>query len=160
MIVRKAEEADSQGIFDVETESFSVPWSLQAITRELANPNLTMYYVLADEDGTIAGYAGLWRVLDEGQITNIALKQQYRRQGYGELLLRVLMEAAWEDGCSDIFLEVRVSNIGALHLYRKLGYQVLSVRKNYYSEPEEDAYVMDCKKENYQWITNSYKKDE
>ena len=148
MIVRKAEGADAQGIFDVETESFSVPWSLQAISRELANPR------------TIAGYAGLWRVLDEGQITNIALKQQYRRQGYGELLLRVLMEAAWEDGCSDIFLEVRVSNIGALHLYRKLGYQVLSVRKNYYSEPEEDAYVMDCKRENYQWITNSYKKDE
>ena len=142
MIVRKAEGADAQGIFDVETESFSVPWSLQAITRELANPNLTMYYVLADEDGTIAGYAGLWRVLDEGQITNIALKQQYRRQGYGELLLRVLMEAAWEDGCSDIFLEVRVSNIGALHLYRKLGYQVLSVRKNYYSEPEEDFNVV------------------
>ena len=57
MIVRKAEGADAQGIFDVETESFSVPWSLQAISRELANPSLTMYYVLADEDGTVAGYA-------------------------------------------------------------------------------------------------------
>ena len=55
MIVRKAEGADAQGIFDVETESFSVPWSLQSISRELANPSLTMYYVLADEDGTIAG---------------------------------------------------------------------------------------------------------
>lgn len=160
MIVRKAEMADAEGIFEVEAESFSVPWSLQAIKRELANSDLTMYYVLADEDGTIAGYAGLWRVLDEGQITNIALRKTYRRQGYGELLLRVLMEAGWDDGCSDIFLEVRVSNIGALHLYRKMGYEVLSVRERYYSEPEEDAYVMDCKKENYQWITNSYKKDE
>ena len=141
MIVRKAEGADAQGIFDVETESFSVPWSLQAITRELANPNLTMYYVLADEDGTIAGYAGLWRVLDEGQITNIALKQQYRRQGYGELLLRVLMEAAWEDGCSDIFLEVRVSNAPAMSLYLKYGFCGLYARSRYYADGE-DALVM------------------
>ena len=62
------------------------------------------------------------------------------------------MEAAWEAGCNDIFLEVRVSNRDALHLYRKLGYEVLSVRKNYYSDPVEDAYVMDCKKETYPWV--------
>ena len=110
-----------------------------------------MYYVLEDQ-GTIAGYAGLWHVLDEGQITNIALLKKYRGQGYGELLLRVLMEEAWKRDCKDIFLEVRFSNMPALALYRKLGYEVVSVRKKYYSEPVEDAYVMDCKKENYQWV--------
>ena len=152
IIVRKAELTDDEGIFDVEREAFSLPWSLASIQRELADPERTIYYVLEQEDGLIAGYAGLWQVLDEGQITNIALRRKFRRKGYGELLVRVLMEAAWEAGCNDIFLEVRVSNRDALHLYRKLGYEVLSVRKNYYSDPVEDAYVMDCKKEAYPWV--------
>ena len=160
MIVRPAVPGDAEGIFAVEKESFSVPWSLDAIHKELQNRELTMYYVLEDEEGQIAGYAGLWRVLDEGQITNIALRRSCRGSGYGELLLRVLMEAGWEDGCSDIFLEVRISNVSALGLYRKLGYQTLSVRQKYYSEPVEDAYVMDCKKEHYPWITNYSKKEE
>jgi len=78
--------------------------------------------------------------------------KEVRRQGYGELLVRVMMEAAYEEGCTDIFLEVRFSNLPALSLYRKLGYEVLSIRKKYYSDPEEDAYVMDCKKEKYHWV--------
>ncbi|KMO85290.1 alanine acetyltransferase [Megasphaera cerevisiae DSM 20462] len=152
MIVRKAKMDDAVGIYAVEKETFSVPWSIESIFRELANEELTRYYVLEDETKSIVGYAGLWRVTDEGQITNIALCKCCRRNGYGELLLRVLMEAAWEDGCNDIFLEVRISNMPALHLYRKLGYTVLSVRKNYYSKPLEDAYVMNCRKENYRRI--------
>ena len=154
MIVRKAVPADGDGIFRIEEESFSVPWSREAIERELNNTDLTMYYVLVDGDGAVAAYAGLWRVLDEGQITNIAVGKSWRGKGYGELLLRVLMEAAWEDGCNDIYLEVRISNTPAIGLYRKLGYQVVSVRKKYYSEPEEDAYVMDCRRDQYRWIAN------
>ena len=93
----------------------------------------------------------MWRVTDEGQITNIALRKDARGRGYGELLVRVMMENAFEEGCMDIFLEVRVSNLPALGLYRKLGFEVLSVRKGYYSEPVEDAYVMGCQKEKYKW---------
>ena len=90
-------------------------------------------------------------VLDEGQITNIALRKACRDRGYGELLLRLLMEAAWKRGCSVIFLEVRFSNLPALHLYRKLGYTVVSVRKQYYTQPTEDAYVMSCEQKKYHW---------
>lgn len=151
VIVRKAVRIDDKGIFEVEQDSFSIPWSLQAVQRELESER-ALYYVLEQEDGTIVGYAGLWQVLDEGQITNIALRKEFRHQGYGELLVRVLMEAAWEAGCTEIFLEVRISNQEAIHLYRKLGYEVLSVRKHYYSDPVEDAYVMDCKKEAYPWV--------
>lgn len=151
VIVRKAVRTDDKGIFEVEQDSFSIPWSLQAVQRELESER-ALYYVLEQEDGTIVGYAGLWQVLDEGQITNIALRKEFRHQGYGELLVRVLMEAAWEAGCTEIFLEVRIFNQGAIHLYRKLGYEVLSVRKHYYSDPVEDAYVMDCKKEAYPWV--------
>ena len=139
VIVRKAVRIDDKGIFEVEQDSFSIPWSLQAVQRELESER-ALYYVLEQEDGTIVGYAGLWQVLDEGQITNIALRKEFRHQGYGELLVRVLMEAAWEAGCTEIFLEVRISNQEAIHLYRKLGYEVLSVRKHYYSDPVEDAY--------------------
>ena len=151
VIVRKAVRTDDKGIYEVEQDSFSTPWSLPAVQRELESER-ALYYVLEQEDGTIVGYAGLWQVLDEGQITNIALRKEFRHQGYGELLVRVLMEAAWEAGCTEIFLEVRISNQGAIRLYRKLGYEVLSVRKHYYSDPVEDAYVMDCKKEAYPWV--------
>ena len=141
MIVRPAVRQDAAGIYDIETESFSVPWSRESIDHELEHTELTRYYVLVRDDGYIAGYAGLWRVTDEGQITNIALRKD----------VQVMMEKAFEEGCMDIFLEVRVSNIPALGLYRKLGFEVLSVRKSYYSEPVEDAYVMGCQKEKYKW---------
>lgn len=85
IIVRKARLEDGAGIYAVEEDAFSVPWSLDSIKRDLANEERTMYYVLEREDGLIAGYAGLWKVLDEGQITNIALRKIFRRQGYGEL---------------------------------------------------------------------------
>ena len=142
IIVRKAELTDDEGIFDVEREAFSLPWSLASIQRELADPERTIYYVLEQEDGLIAGYAGLWQVLDEGQITNIALRSKFRRKGYGELLVRVLMEAAWEAGCNDIFLEVRVSNTGAQALYRRHGFVPIGRRRRYYLAPVEDALVM------------------
>ncbi|MCI5531175.1 MAG: ribosomal protein S18-alanine N-acetyltransferase [Caecibacter massiliensis] len=151
MIVRPAVRQDAAGIYDIETESFSVPWSRESIDHELEHTELTRYYVLVRDDGYIAGYAGLWRVTDEGQITNIALRKDVQGKGYGELLVRVMIEKAFEEGCMDIFLEVRVSNIPALGLYRKLGFEVLSVRKSYYSEPVEDAYVMGCQKEKYKW---------
>lgn len=151
MIVRKAQKTDASGIFAVERETFSVPWSQAAIQRELQNTALTMYYVLVTDRGDIAGYAGLWHVTDEGQITNVAVLPAFRGKGYGELLLRVLMEAAWRVGCASIFLEVRVSNLSAQQLYRKLGYAAVSVRRAYYSQPTEDACVMECKKERYCW---------
>ncbi|EFD93400.1 ribosomal protein S18-alanine N-acetyltransferase [Megasphaera lornae] len=151
MIVRKAQKTDASGIFAVEREAFSVPWSQAAIQRELQNTALTMYYVLVTDRGDIAGYAGLWHVADEGQITNVAVLPAFRGKGYGELLLRVLMEAAWRVGCASIFLEVRVSNLSAQQLYRKLGYAAVSVRRAYYSQPTEDACVMECKKERYCW---------
>jgi len=151
MRVREAQRKDWEGICQVEQEAFSQPWTKDAVIRELMNIDLTMYYVLEDEQGVIWGYAGLWHVLDEGQITNIALRKACRDRGYGELLLRLLMEAAWKRGCSVIFLEVRFSNLPALHLYLKLGYTVVSVRKQYYTQPTEDAYVMSCEQKKYHW---------
>jgi ribosomal-protein-alanine N-acetyltransferase len=154
MIVRKAGIKDVDGIYQIELDSFSIPWSKDAILHELKNTDLTMYYVLEDH-GIVQGYGGLWAVVDEGQITNIAIAPACRGKGYGELLVRVLLEEAWNRDIAEVYLEVRFSNLAAQHLYRKLGFTVLSVRKEYYSEPTEDAYVMACTRENYTWIESA-----
>lgn len=157
--IREACLTDGVSIHAIETECFSDAWSMEAIQRELSQHELKLYYVLEAADGAVVGYAGLWHVLDEGEIINIAVLPGYRGNGHGEMLLRVVMERAWQLGCSHIFLEVRFSNLAAIGLYQKLGYEMISVRKEYYSDPIEDAYVMECKREAYQWDI-SYIKDE
>ena len=82
MKMREAQRKDCEGICLVEQESFSQPWTKDAVINELMNKDLTLYYVLEDEQGVIWGYAGLWHVLDEGQITNIALRKACRGRGY------------------------------------------------------------------------------
>ncbi|KGF47700.1 alanine acetyltransferase [Veillonella montpellierensis DNF00314] len=146
MILRLAEIDDADGIYQVETDSFSIPWSLPSVIHELEDKERKLY-IVAEEDNTIIGYAGAWIVLDEGQITNIAIKSSYRRQGYGTMLTRKLIKELFTLGMQEIFLEVRISNIPAISLYRRLGFTVKGVRKSYYSEPTEDAYIMSLIKE-------------
>lgn len=146
MILRLAEIDDADGIYQVETDSFSIPWSLPSVIHELEDKERKLY-IVAEEGDTIIGYAGAWIVLDEGQITNIAIKSSYRRQGYGTMLTRKLIKELFTLGMQEIFLEVRISNIPAISLYRRLGFTVKGVRKSYYSEPTEDAYIMSLIKE-------------
>ncbi|WP_277287813.1 ribosomal protein S18-alanine N-acetyltransferase [Veillonella montpellierensis] len=146
MILRLAEIDDADGIYQVETDSFSIPWALPSVIHELEDKERKLY-IVAEEDNTIIGYAGAWIVLDEGQITNIAIKSSYRRQGYGTMLTRKLIKELFTLGMQEIFLEVRISNIPAISLYRRLGFTVKGVRKSYYSEPTEDAYIMSLIKE-------------
>ena len=150
MTVRRAtiEDAkdDAQAIYAIEQQSFSVPWSLDSIETELLNEDKKLYYVVEDANGVV-GYAGAWLVYDEGQITNIAIRPSARRQGFGAKLTSALIEECFKRGMHEIFLEVRISNLSALSLYRQLGFTVKGMRKNYYSEPKEDAYIMSLIKE-------------
>ena len=146
MTVRRATIEDAKEIFAIEMECFSVPWSLDSIETELLNEDKKLYYVVEDANG-IVGYAGAWLVYDEGQITNIAIRPSVRRQGYGAKLTSALIEECFKRGMHEIFLEVRISNLSALSLYRQLGFTVKGMRKNYYSEPKEDAYIMSLIKE-------------
>lgn len=141
MIVRRATIEDAKEIFAIEMECFSVPWSLDSIETELLNEDKKLYYVVEDGNGVV-GYAGAWLVYDEGQITNIAIRPSARRQGFGAKLTSALIEECFKRGMHEIFLEVRISNLSALSLYRQLGFTVKGMRKNYYSEPKEDAYIM------------------
>ena len=146
MTVRRATIEDAKEIFAIEMECFSVPWSLDSIEAELVNEDKKLYYVIEDTNGVV-GYAGAWLVYDEGQITNIAIRPSARRQGFGAKLTSALIEECFKRGMHEIFLEVRISNLSALSLYRKLGFTVKGMRKNYYSEPKEDAYIMSLIKE-------------
>ena len=146
MTVRRATIEDAKEIFAIEMECFSVPWSLDSIETELLNEDKNLYYVIEDTNGVV-GYAGAWLVYDEGQITNIATRPSASRQGFGAKLTSALIEECFKRGMHEIFLEVRISNLSALSLYRQLGFTVKGMRKNYYSEPKEDAYIMSLIKE-------------
>lgn len=123
--------------------------NLCGLNSTTASPATTSW---KGEDGTVAAYADLWLIADEGQLANIAVHPSARGLGYGETLLRTAMEALFHDGCRSVFLEVRLSNAAAIALYEKLGYEKTAIRKGYYSQPVEDAYIMNCTKENYRWL--------
>ena len=97
--VRQACREDLPDIIAIEEASFSVPWSHQSLAAELDNP-VARYYVLEKEDGSVAGYADVWLIADEGQLANIAIHPSARGLGYGEILLRTAMEALFREGCT------------------------------------------------------------
>ncbi len=139
--IRKMEMEDISGAYEVEVESFKSPWSRKSLEEDLQNENISRYLV-AEKDGEIIGYIGSWKVLDEGQITNVAVKKRMRGQGIGELLMRNMIEVLEEAGTRSIVLEVRVGNDAALKLYEKFGFKIAGKRPKYYSDNGEDAFIM------------------
>jgi [ribosomal protein S18]-alanine N-acetyltransferase len=132
---------DLDDIMEVERLSFTLPWSREAFYRELTD-NPYAYYIVADIDGKAIGYGGVWIVVDEAHITNIAVRPEYRGKKIGETLLKQLQNLAREKGAKTMTLEVRVSNHVAQNLYRKLGFKNGGIRKGYYTDNFEDALVM------------------
>lgn len=140
MVIRKGTKEDIEAIYNIELESFSVPWSLESITKELENE--MAYYVVAEEEGQVLGYAGLWNVVGEGQITNIAVRPSGRRKGIGKKLVEGLIAYGKEKSLEVLILEVRQSNEAAIKLYSGAGFKEIGKRKNYYTKPTEDALLM------------------
>ncbi|HEU5139502.1 MAG TPA: ribosomal protein S18-alanine N-acetyltransferase [Bacillales bacterium] len=132
---------DIQAVLEVEQASFSMPWSESAFYNELTS-NRFATYILAEVEGEVVGYCGVWVIIDEAHITNIALLPAFRGKKIGEALLRTAMQFSRMHGGRKMTLEVRVSNEPAQRLYRKLGFQPGGIRKNYYTDDHEDALVM------------------
>lgn len=132
---------DINQVLEVEHQSFSMPWSREAFQNELTFNKYAVYLVIED-NGKIAGYCGSWVVVDESHITNIAILPEYRGRKLGEALLRKMIEISMSMGAIKMTLEVRVSNYVAISLYEKLGFQKGGIRKSYYTDNHEDAYVM------------------
>lgn len=129
------------GVLAVEEATFSIPWTRKDFEREMTENNLAIYYV-AVADGKIVGYAGMWHVITEGHITNVAVLEDYRKQGIGDALMAQLEQVAMEKEMIGITLEVRISNAPAQYLYHKHGYRAEGLRKNYYPDTHEDAVIM------------------
>lgn len=132
---------DIPTILTIEEVSFPNPWTEASFTSELKDNYLARYYCLEIE-GKVVGYMGLWIIMGEAHITNIAIWPGYRGQGWGEYLLKGVMQQMYTAGIFRITLEVRVSNTSAQNLYRKLGFKPAGVRRKYYSDNQEDAIIM------------------
>ncbi len=127
-------------IAELEKECFSQPWSEAALEEELYNPQAS-FIVAEDGEGGVLGYAGLQVVLDEGYIANVAVEQAARRHGVGAALMDVFCRFGQEH-LAFLTLEVRESNAPAIALYESFGFQEEGRRKNFYTDPKEDAVIM------------------
>lgn len=128
-------------VAELERVCFPDPWSRNMLKEELEN-DLAAFLVALDEQGAVAGYAGLQVVLDEGNILNVAVRPDCRRQGVAGQLLEVFLNFAKGNRLSFLTLEVRASNYPAIALYGSRGFRGVGRRKNYYEHPREDAVIM------------------
>ncbi|HCJ09762.1 MAG TPA: ribosomal-protein-alanine N-acetyltransferase [Clostridiales bacterium] len=132
---------DLDEVLAIERVSFTTPWSRAAYHRELLL-NGCATYLVGRLDGRVVSYGGMWVVLDEAHVTNLAVHPDYRRGGVGRVTMLALEQRARELGARRMTLEVRVSNTPARRLYEKLGYRGTGIRRNYYTDTREDAIVM------------------
>lgn len=140
-MILEAKIEDLDKIIEIENEVFTSCWNREQFEYELLENEFSNMYVIK-EDEEIIGYAGLWILFERAEITTIAITTKYQGKKYGETLLRFLIEEAIKKGADICSLEVRVSNERAINLYRKLGFEVLRTRKNYYNDNHEDALEM------------------
>ena len=140
LIIRPMTMDDVDEVYVVEEDCFVDPWSKESIRKELKN-NLARYLV-AQLDDKIVGYVGVWFVVDEGHITNVAVHSDYRGKKVGDKLVKQMVELCKENNIVAMTLEVRASNIVAQNLYKKYGFKMGGIRKEYYSDNKEDAIIM------------------
>jgi ribosomal-protein-alanine N-acetyltransferase len=124
----------------IEREVFPVPWTERMFRDELKNERA--YYLIARNGGEAVGYCGMWHVVNEGHITNLAVLPEFRRRGIGRDMVNKMIEYAVNKEMVGLTLEVRMGNAAALGLYAKMGFKPEGIRKNYYAETKEDAVIM------------------
>ncbi len=138
--IRKMDRKDVPRVMEIERECFSMPWQESAYYTELANR--CAYYIVAETDDTIVGFAGMWIIMDEAHITTIGVARDFRGQSIGEQLLLGLLSQSLTQGAKRATLEVRQSNVTAQRLYEKYCFTPAAVRRGYYTDNDENAIVM------------------
>lgn len=134
---------DLEGVYEIDKEAFPIPWRRSSFEEELKNVLAT--YLVAKIDENIVGYLGMWFIMDECHITNIAVSSNYRRMGIAKKLINEMFKLCKNHLTSYILLEVRANNIPAQKLYESFGFKIDGIRKNYYKNPDnthEDAILM------------------
>jgi len=141
--MRRMNRRDLPEILAIERRSFSNPWPPSTFEGEIQNESISFPVVAVDEaTGRIAGYVIYWLICEEVQINNVAVHPDFRRRRVAEVMLREILAALPSAGGGFVSLEVRSGNTAARSLYDKLGFKPIGVRKEYYSNPVEDAVVM------------------
>lgn len=140
-MIRSMTVGDLDQVMLLELACFSVPWTKQAFESELVNNQLA-HYIVIEEDNQIIGYGGVWYIMDEGHITNVAIHPQHRKRGLGKTLVKGMISDAMHHQIKHMTLEVRKSNIAAITLYERMGFETAGVRPKYYTDNNEDALIM------------------
>ncbi len=140
MLIRDMKEEDLDQVLNIEQETFSDPWSYDDFASSFRDENNR--YLVAEVDGIIAGYCGYWGIAGEGNIYNVAVKKEFRRQKLGLFMLSSLISQAKGRGITALTLEVRQSNEAARRLYQQLGFVDAGIRRDFYTKPNEDAVIM------------------
>lgn len=140
VVIRRLEEKDVETVAENEKLCFSQPWAAHNFQEALARNDLA--YVVTEVDGKVVGHAGVFTILGEGEIINVAIHPDYRGRGLAYKMLSKLLEVGLELDTKDYTLEVRAGNAPAIHLYEKLGFVTEGVRPGFYDFPKEDALIM------------------
>ena len=142
--VRRAEERDLDAITLIEARCFEGqdPWSRNAFYNEIVENADRTLYLAAEKDQTVIGYMGVWKILDEGHITNVAVDPDHRRQHIAEKIIEEMIKRTSEEGITSWTLEVRADNEPAIRLYEKMGFREEGVRPGYYEYDGTDALIM------------------
>lgn len=138
--IERMQIEDVETVAELDKKCFPTPWSVSAYLTEVHNSSA--YYVVARVNEKIVGYAGMWLIMDEAHITTIGVDPEFRGRKIGERILVHLLDEAIHRSARRVSLEVRKSNEIAQNLYRKYLFHIVAVRKGYYTNNQEDAYVM------------------
>lgn len=140
IVWQKMRREDISQVIKLERRSFTVPWSEQAFCDEITNK--LAFYLLGWMGDQVIAYAGMWLIVDEAHITNVAVDSHLRGKGIGKRLMQQMLTIAAEHSAKAMTLEVRPSNKAALALYNNLGFERAGIRKNYYEDTHEDALIL------------------
>jgi ribosomal-protein-alanine N-acetyltransferase len=147
LVIEPAKAEDIDRIVEIENRAYPFPWSRKLLLEEIHGKDFSYVYVArllspVAEKRSIIGYHYFWLVADEVHILNIAVEPEYQRTGCGRQLLQFALDFGEEQGARSAFLEVRASNLAAQKFYAHFGFHRVRIRKQYYSDNKEDAYVM------------------
>lgn len=141
MEIRYMTPDDVEQVEAIERNTFTIPWSYKSLLEACTDEN-NIYLVCVD-DKKVLGYCGMWTVLGEGNITNVAVDASARNKGVAtQLMQKMEILGRTTKDVNVFFLEVRESNSSAIHVYEKCGFRSIGVRKNFYEKPQENALVM------------------
>lgn len=140
--IRKMARDDIDDILQIEELCYGKHhWSKDSFLIELDN-KISSYRTILNEENKCVGYMGIWKIVNEAHVTNLSVHPDYQNRKLAHRLLLSSIDECYDDKIKFITLEVRVSNVKAIHLYEKFGFKSLGVRKKYYQDNNEDALIM------------------